>query len=157
MSDPFTKPQQIHIMRWITGGFPCSKSIWTYRYQKSFPNTFCLIWVKPNIGKVHPFACLDVHYENNGAGSAIEALGGFWINGVYNRDLKAEQALRLSKLKSAQDLYNTLRALAPAQAPDSTGHLTYKSFRDSLRGDMSQKVAQSGVMSELLSRAPKVN
>jgi len=125
------------IRNWVLDGCICVRSQLTYRFQDRYPNTFCLIWVRPQIPRfigVGPdcaaWACLDIHYDKDGT---FVALGGFWINGVYNLDIKPEQEFWEHGGQHCKEAYVAMRGLVPTQAPQSEGHVTYDTYVNSLR------------------------
>ena len=107
---------KLRLSQWIKSGCPAaSVEILQRPSAVSYPNTFVIMWKNPIVaGAKAPIAhiCLDVHYDGAmiEAGKAIQALGGFWAQGI-NGALKPEQDLTLKPL---------LIAKVPATSPDPT-------------------------------------
>jgi hypothetical protein len=121
----FSGPMIQNIRTWTTTGMACVKENLTFRFQRTYPKTLCLIWVRPTIGgHQYPYACQDAHYTGGGA---FQALGGFWINGIADCDLHPEQDFA-SPLRRAN--YNALRGKFPDAIGDTTDYLLYTTIRD---------------------------
>lgn len=128
---PHISTLQGPIINWATGGFACVKRNEVYRYQRTYPNTFCLIWVDATVGGVvRDWVCQDVHYTDAGA---FQALGGFWMRGVDGA-YKPEQDWRNHPSPMRRNLYNNLRAQASAIAPDKRTSLSWATVNEFLLG-----------------------
>lgn len=150
----FTDEDYFAIRDWVLDGCICVRSQLTYRFQPTYPNTFCLFWVRPQIPRFIGFgpgcaawACLDIHYRR-GDGGALQALGGFWVNGVNDRDLKPEQEFRDAG-PASRDAYRELRGKVPAVAPRSEEQVTYRTFMSSLRA---HDASMQGIGAEIAKR-----
>jgi hypothetical protein len=110
------------IREWVAADCVCVKTHVVFRFQKTYPRTLTVVFEQVTInGLQHDWACLDVHY--NKFTGAFVALGGFWIRGMDDHDLKPEQDCRSGTLAP---MYRTLRAKAPATLTDETAYRTYK-------------------------------
>jgi hypothetical protein len=110
------------IRDWVEGGCVCVKTHVAFRFQKTYPRTLTVVFEQPTInGKVHDWACLDVHY--NKFTGAFVALGGFWIRGLDDQDLKPEQDCRGGTLAG---MYGVFKSKAAATLTDESAFRTYK-------------------------------
>lgn len=120
------------IAAWATAGFPCVKTMYVYRYQPAYPNTFVKIWVTATIGGVvRDWVCQDVHYD---AGGAVQALGGFWLRGVVGSALPQQEWRNNAMSPARAQLYNDIIAAVPAAMPDKTSGLTWAAVMEYLNG-----------------------
>ena len=125
---PHIDALQASIQTWSTQGFPAGKVNVTYRFQATYPNTFCIIWARPDIGGVRRWACLDVHYNE---GNQRIALGGFWIKDVDGAR-KPEQDWRVHPSPFRKQLYQRFVGVTSDVAPSKSDCLTYANVMEFL-------------------------
>ncbi len=111
------------VKEWVERGCPCARTELTYRFQDTYPLTFCRFWAKPDIRivvygrteaedefyNVDDFIAVDAHYDKNT--KKFQAIGGMWINRVKRFAVKPQQEW------GSTELYNTLRDKFPDSAP----------------------------------------
>jgi hypothetical protein len=121
------------VKSWVGRRCPSARTELTYRFQDTYPLTFCRFWAKPDLrivvyGKtesddelydVDDFIAVDAHYNKNTGN--FQAIGGMWINRVKQFAVKPQQEWmdRIASWESVdvEDLYRNLRDTFPNKAP----------------------------------------
>ncbi|MCE2915467.1 MAG: hypothetical protein LW768_07920 [Rubrivivax sp.] len=110
------------IRDWVESGCICVKTHVVFRWQKTYPRTLCVVFEQPTInGRVYDWACLDVHYNKFTGG--FVALGGFWIRGIDDHDLRPEQDCKGGALAR---MYGIFKGKAAVDLADESAYRTYK-------------------------------
>lgn len=135
------KEAWLSLLNWIDRGCPADRTELTYRYQASYPSTYCRLWIRPKLRMWHvgkfkeddkwvymdEFVALDAHYDEKSG--RFEALGGLWVDALKGFAIKPQQELKTKTSRSElHALYDKLRNLFPDAAPDRTTLRHYKIF-----------------------------
>jgi hypothetical protein len=134
------------IKDWVKRGCPAARTELTYRYQATYPLTFCHFWVKPDlrmwyVGRtkwddrwvaVTDYVAVDAHYDKiNGT---FQAIGGLWVDELKDFSIKPQQEWNeRARYGQLLDLCDRLRRLFPNTAPDKLTLRHYQTIRDYLK------------------------
>jgi len=129
------------VLDWIDRGCPADRTELTYRYQVTYPATYCRLWIRPKLRMWHvgrfkeddkwvymdEFVALDAHYDEKTG--LFKAIGGLWVDRLKDFSIKPQQELKDNTTNIARhELYDKLRRLFPDSAPDRVTLRHYKIF-----------------------------
>lgn len=134
------------IKDWVKRGCPARRTELTYRYQATYPLTFCRFWMKPDLRMWHvarherddrwvdvdDYVAIDAHYAVRTG--KFQAIGGMWVDELKDFSVKPQQEWNeRRRYDDLLDLYNTLRRQFPDDAPDKLTLRHYQTIREFLK------------------------